>query len=136
MSGARGAPFRGRTRARQCLLQVGDDISRFFQTDRQANQPFADAVHRFVPWVKTPQDVIRLLDRYLVFSSVRDAKLGLIDPDGGVEDLAGQVLGPSQYTTNFFDLTKQYSLIYPSPAGGTYQEMYATALSRSLSPPA
>lgn len=94
------------------------------------NQVFANAVHRFIPWVNTPQDVIRLLDRYLVFSSIRDSKIGLIAPAVGVEDLAGQVLGPGQHTTDFFDLTKQFSLIYPA-AGGTYQEMYATALSRS-----
>lgn len=93
------------------------------------NQVFADAVQRFVPWVNTPQDVIRLLDRYLVFASVRDVKRGLIDGAAGVDDAAGQVLGPSPYTTNLFDLTQQYAAIYP--ASGTYQELYANALSRS-----
>ena len=40
------------------------------------NQLFADEVHRFIPWIHTPRDVVRLLDRYLVFSSVRNARRG------------------------------------------------------------
>jgi hypothetical protein len=94
------------------------------------NQLFANEVHRYIPWVNTPQDVIKLLDNYLVFPSVRDVSRGLIDPAAGVADAAGQVLGPSQYSNPFFDLTHQYAIIYPTP-GGTYQEMYGAALSRS-----
>lgn len=94
------------------------------------NQVFADAVHRFIPWVHSPEDVIQFLDSYLIFSSIRDTKTGLIDPAIDLEDEAGIVLGPGPSTSSFFDLTKQYSQIYPAPPG-TYQEMYATALSRS-----
>ena len=94
------------------------------------NQLFASEVHRYVPWVNTPQDVIKLLDNYLVFPSVRDVSRGLIDPGAGVADAAGQILGPGPYSNPLFDLTHQYAVIYPTP-GGTYQEMYGTALSRS-----
>ena len=93
------------------------------------NQLFANEVHRHVPWVNTPQDVIKLLDNYLIFPSVRDVSRGLIDGSAGVADAAGQVLGPTQLTQSFYDLTKQYCSIYPD--SGTYQELYATALSRS-----
>ena len=85
-------------------------------------------MHRFVPWVKSPRDVVRLLDRYLVFAGVRDFDRGLIRA-APAEDVAGQVLGPTPLTAPFFDLTRQHAKIYPYE--GTYQELYATALSRS-----
>jgi hypothetical protein len=92
------------------------------------NTLFADEVHRFIPWVQTPQDVVRFLDRWLVFSSVKDFNRGLIRASN-VADIAAQVLGPSPRTAKLLDLTQQYTEIYPRV--GTYQEMYATALSRS-----
>jgi len=109
----------------QWLLEAYDQVFPYLA----GNQVFADAVHRHVPWVNTPQDVVRLLDRYLVFASVRDVKRGLIEGAANIEDAAGQVLGPSPLTRDLFDLTKQYSAIYPLE--GTYQELYGTALSRS-----
>jgi len=78
----------------------------------QDNQVFADAVHRILPWIKTPQDVIRFLDRRLVFASVHDFNRGLIRA-APVEDFAAQVLGPSPVTAPFFDLTRQHAEIYP-----------------------
>jgi hypothetical protein len=94
------------------------------------NQLFANEVHRYVSWVNSPQDVIKLLDNYLVFPSVRDIARGLIDPSAGIPACAGQLLGPSAYSDSLFDLTHQFALLYPT-SGGTYQEMYGTALSRS-----
>lgn len=93
------------------------------------NQVFASAVHRFIPWVNTPQDVVRMLDRYLVFSSLRDVDRGLINGDANIGDLAAEVLGPSPYTEALYDLSTQYVSMYPLE--GPYQEMYGTALSRS-----
>jgi hypothetical protein len=110
-------------------IQLFDSYDQLFPYI-QNNQTFANAVHRYIPWVNTPQDVIRLLDRYLVFSTVRDVNNGEIDPSAGVPGYAGQVEGPSPYTASLFDLTHLYSVIYPS-SGGTYQEMYGVALSRS-----
>ena len=92
------------------------------------NQVFADAVHRFIPWIKTPGDVIRFLDRQLVFSSVKDFNRGLIRA-ADVPDVAAQVLGPHRLTASLLDLTTQHVEIYPCK--GTFQELYATALSRS-----
>lgn len=107
-----------------CFLNAYDQLFPYID----GNQVFADAVHRFLPWVKTPQDVIRFLDRRLVFASVRDFNKGLIRA-APVEDFAAQVLGPGPLTAPFFDLTRQHAEIYPFL--GTYQELYATALSRS-----
>jgi hypothetical protein len=115
----------------------GEEVPWLFNTYDQlfpyieGNQVFAAAVHQHVPWVHTPQDVIRLLDRYLVFATVMDATNGSyeIDPSGGVQLLAGQVLGPSRYSSNLFNLTDNADTIYP--ISGTDQELYGTALSRS-----
>jgi len=91
------------------------------------NQVFAAAVHRHIPWIRTPEDVVRFLDRWLVFGSVRDFNDGLARA-APVEDVAGDVLGPHPLTARFFDLTRAQVEIYPTE--GTFQELYATALSR------
>jgi hypothetical protein len=94
----------------------------------QGNLAFAQAVSRFIPWVKTPDDVVRFLDRWLVFASVRDMRRGLIRASP-VEDFAARVLGPHPLTAPLCDLTRQFDEIHPY--AGTYQKLYATALSRS-----
>ena len=95
----------------------------------QGNQLLADEVGRFVPWVKTPQDVIRLIDRQLVFAAVRDVRRGFLSSGRRIEDTAGDVLGPGPLTADLFDLTKQFAYLHPFR--GTFQEGYATGLSRS-----
>lgn len=93
----------------------------------QGNQVFADAVHRFIPWVKTPDDVVALLDRQLVLAGVRDFERGLLRV-GPVTDVAATLLGPHPATEAFFDLTTQVTELWPYT--GTYQEIYAAALNR------
>lgn len=107
------------------LFEAYDQVFPYIQN----NQVFAEAVRRFIPWVNTPQDVVRMLDRYLVFASVRDVKRGLIDGSVGVEDMAAQLLGPHPLTAPMLDLNSQFSSIYPLT--GTYDDLYATALSSS-----
>jgi hypothetical protein len=106
------------------LLKAYDQVFPYIRS----NAVFAAAVHRFVPWVNTPEDVIRLIDRRLVFASVRDLHSGLIRA-APVEDLAAQVLGPHPLTAPMMDLTRAWLELYPYE--GTYQELYASALSRS-----
>ena len=106
------------------LFQAYDELFPYIQN----NQTFANALHRYVPWVNTPADVIYLFDNYLVVPSVRDIGRGLVDGSVGVELNAGQLLGPSIYTQPFFDLTSQTNVTYPIQ--GTFQEMYGTANDR------
>ena len=110
----------------QWLLEAYDQVFPFIKN----NQVFATEVHRYIPWVQTPQDVIKLLDNYLAFPTVRDIQRNMVDPSDNVPGYAGQVLGPNSYTAPWFDLTQLYSIVYPLN-GGTYQEMYGTALPRS-----
>jgi hypothetical protein len=106
------------------LLESYDQIFPYIQ----GNQVLADAVHRFIPSVKTPEDVVAFLDRSLVFAGVRDFNRGIISA-APVEDVAARVMGFHPATAPWFDLTRSSLEIYP--ARGTYQEMYATAVPRS-----
>ncbi len=107
-----------------CLLTAYDQVFPYIQD----NPVFAEAVGRFIPWVKKPEDVIQFLDRWLVWGSVREFRRGRIRA-APVEDRAAQVLGPSPLTAPLYDLTRQRTLIYPME--GPYQELYMAALSRS-----
>jgi hypothetical protein len=46
------------------------DYDRLFETLKD-NQELAQSIGRFVPWVKTPQDVIQLIDVYLVQTTAK-----------------------------------------------------------------
>jgi len=106
------------------LLTAYDQIFPYIKD----SQALADSMKRFIPWVQTPKDVIRFLDRYLVFAGVREFNKGLIRA-APVEDMAAQVLGPHRLTEPWFDLTRSFANIYPCK--GTYQELYGTALPRN-----
>ncbi len=93
------------------------------------NRVLADAVHRFIPWVRTPEDVVALLDRRLVFAAVRDVRRGFLAVNREIEDAAGEVLGPGPLTADLFDLTRQQASLHPFQ--GTFADGYATGLSRS-----
>ena len=93
------------------------------------NQILADEIHRFIPWIKTPKDVVALFDRQLVFAAVRDVRRGFLASNREIEDAAGEVLGPGPLTADLFDLTKQFTSLHPYQ--GPYREGYATGLSRS-----
>jgi len=51
----------------QWLAECYDGLFTFIKD----NQQLADSVHRFVPWVHTPQDVIELIDVYGIQSSAK-----------------------------------------------------------------
>lgn len=93
------------------------------------NQLFADELQRFIPWIRTPKDVIALIDRQLVFAAVRDVRRGFLASNREIEDAAGEVLGPGPLTADLFDLTQQFTSLHPYQ--GPYREGYATGLSRS-----
>jgi hypothetical protein len=95
----------------------------------QDNALFAGEVHRFIPWVKTPQDVVRLLDRQLVLASVRDERRGFLATGREITDAAGEVLGPGPLTADLFDLSTQASHLFPFR--GPFADGYAVGMSRS-----
>ena len=107
------------------LFKAYDSIFHYIKD----NQVLADAVHRFIPWVNTPHDVIKFLDRYLVMASIRDFQRKLIRTSS-VEQAAAELPGIGPYTFRLFDLTKAFETFNPGEEG-RYQELYAYALTRN-----
>lgn len=66
------------------------------------SQPLADRVGRFVPWVKTPQDVVKLIDTFLVQRAAKDAADHVLYSN--ILPVAATVLGPSRPAEKYMDL--------------------------------
>jgi len=84
----------------------------------QGNQELADSINRFVPWVKTPADVIRLLDVYLVQTTAkRIMRYHYHTGPMGVAECAA-ILGPGEVTKPWLDWLFARTFVYPlKPAG-------------------
>lgn len=61
-----------------CFLNAYDQLFPYIHE----NPVFAEAVRRFVPWIKTPEDVVRFLDRQLVVPSQPRHRPRLGGPQG------------------------------------------------------
>ncbi len=105
------------------LMEAYDQLFPYIQD----NALFASAVGRFIPWIKTPQDVVAFLDRWLVFAGVRDYEQQRIRA-APVMESAARCLGPSPQTARWFDLTQVPTEIYPTE--GRFNELYATSITR------
>lgn len=95
----------------------------------QGNEELARAVSKYVPWVETPEDVIALLDSYLVQLSWRDYQRG---QGASPIELVAAVLGPCELSESLLgeysrfrkDLVSHRSRDGLSYIGSTY---YAAA---------
>lgn len=87
------------------------------------NQPLAASVGRFVPWVKTPQDVIRLIDTYLVQTlAKRILRYHYHTDPMDIANLA-TVVGDRQVTDPWMEWLFARTFIYPLPVGGIQDAM-------------
>jgi hypothetical protein len=87
------------------------------------NQPLADSVGRFVPWVKTPRDVIRLIDMYLVQTTAKRILRYHYHTDPmDIANLAA-VLGDRRVTDPWMEWLFSRTFIYPLPVGGIQDTM-------------
>ncbi|OGX45666.1 MAG: hypothetical protein A3G38_00020 [Omnitrophica WOR_2 bacterium RIFCSPLOWO2_12_FULL_51_8] len=77
----------------------------------QGNQGFANALHRFIPWIEGPDDIIALLDSHLIQATVHDAEVGRVRQYDPI--LHGLVLGPSAAADALLDISKVTRDIYP-----------------------
>ncbi|MCL4201898.1 MAG: hypothetical protein KJ000_05345 [Pirellulaceae bacterium] len=82
------------------------------------NRQLADSVGRFVPWVKTPDDVIRLIDIYLVQTVAKRIMRYHYHTD--VVDLANlaAVVGNREATDPWMEWLFSRTFIYPLPVAG------------------
>jgi hypothetical protein len=87
------------------------------------NQALADSIGRFIPWVRTPEDVVKLLDVYLVqMTAKRILRYHWHTNPTAIADLAA-VLGPSDLTQPWIDWLFARSFIYPLPVAGVQDLM-------------
>ncbi len=87
------------------------------------NQPLADSVGRFVPWVRTPQDVIRLIDTYLVQTTAKRILRYHYHTDPmDIANLAA-VVGDRRLTDPWMEWLFSRTFIYPLPVGGIQDTM-------------
>ena len=89
----------------------------------QGNQELADSVRRFVPWVRTPEDVVKLMDVYLVqMTAKRILRYHWHTNPTAIADLAA-ILGPCESTKPWIDWLFAKSFIYPLPVAGVQDLM-------------
>jgi hypothetical protein len=87
------------------------------------NQRLAESVGRFVPWVKTPEDVIELIDVYLVQTTAKRIMRYHYNTD--VVDLANlaAVVGNRDVTDPWMEWLFSRTFIYPLPVAGVQDVM-------------
>lgn len=95
-------------------LTVYDQLFDFIQ----GNEELAQSLHRFIPWVKTSQDVIRLLDQYLVQTTAkRILRYHTYTHPLGIAQAAA-TLGDRSVTDPWMEWLFDRTFIYPlAPAG-------------------
>lgn len=96
----------------QQLMQSYDKLYDFID----GNQELADAVHRHLPWIKTPDDVVAFLDTYLIRAGVKDFKERRIAGDPSVITSAALVLGKGKDAEALMDLSQSVAEEYPITA--------------------
>jgi hypothetical protein len=94
------------------------------------NQPLADSLHRFLPWVKTPQDVIDLCDSYLVQITTRRILRyhTYVFPDAALR--MATLLGEPRITQPWMEWMFSRTFVYPLKLMGI-QHLMASAYDHS-----
>ncbi|MHC4398451.1 MAG: hypothetical protein ACYTG0_02090 [Planctomycetota bacterium] len=89
----------------------------------RSSRLLAESVGRFVPWVKTPEDVIRLIDVYLVQTTAKRILRYHYHTDPmDVANLAA-VVGNRQVTDPWMEWLFARTFIYPLPVAGIQDVM-------------
>jgi len=89
----------------------------------QGNRRLAESVGRFVPWVKTPEDVIRLIDVYFVQTVAKRIMRYHYHTD--VVDIANlaSIVGNRDVTDPWMEWLFSRTFIYPLPVAGVQDVM-------------
>ena len=96
----------------------------------QSNQSLADSLHRFLPWIKTPQDVIDLCDAYLVQITTRRILRyhTYVFPDAALR--MATLLGEPRITQPWMEWMFSRTFVYPLKLMGM-QHLMASAYDHS-----
>jgi hypothetical protein len=88
----------------------------------QGNQQLADSINRFVPWVKTPDDVVKLFDVYLLQHLAK----GYLRYQNQVANqphavaLLATLIGDNEFTLPWMQWTFSRSFTYPQGPSGIH----------------
>ena len=89
----------------------------------RGNRLLAESIGRFVPWVKTPEDVIRLIDVYLVQTTAKRILRYHYHTDPmDIANLAA-VVGNREVTDPWMEWLFSRTFIYPLPVAGIQDVM-------------
>lgn len=89
----------------------------------QGNEELARSVGRFIPWVKTADDLIKLIDVYLVqITAKRILRYQYHTNPNAIAELAA-LLGPGETIKPWIDWYFTRTHIYPLPLGGIHDLM-------------
>ncbi|MBM4042293.1 MAG: hypothetical protein FJ290_27685 [Planctomycetes bacterium] len=98
------------------------DYDRIFDYIKD-NAELAESVGRFVPWVKTPQDVVKLIDAYLVQTTAKRILRYHYYTDPMDIANAAAVVGDTKVTDPWMEWLFSKTFIYPLPPVGIADAM-------------
>ena len=85
------------------------------------SQTLAAALGRFIPWIKTPRDVVRLVDTYLIQQHARlyTHFLCFLDESGSAASLINlaTILGDAETSQPWLDFLASKNFVYPNALG-------------------
>jgi len=84
----------------------------------EKDQELAESIGRFIPWVKTPEDVVALFDAYLVQQTAKRILRYHYYVSPMDITLVAAVLGDKQITEPWMKWQYSRTFIYPYPPGG------------------
>ncbi|NQT87270.1 hypothetical protein HQ560_10930 [bacterium] len=84
----------------------------------QGNQELAASIGRFVPWVKTPDDVVKLLDVYLVQMTAKRVLRYHYHTDPMAAMNLAAILGDKKVVGPWIDWMFSRTFVYPLPPSG------------------
>lgn len=96
----------------------------------QGNEELAQSIGRFIPWVKTSQDVVALLDAYLVQNTAKRIMRYQYHTHASAITKAAAVLGDGEFTRPWMEWQFSRAWAYPMPLGGL-QHYMVTGMDRS-----
>ena len=84
----------------------------------QGNEELAASIARFVPWVKSSQDVVKLIDMYLVQTTAKRVLRYHYHTHPMVAMELAAILGLNKVTEGWIDWTFSRTFVYPLPPAG------------------
>ncbi|MHC4717665.1 MAG: hypothetical protein ACYS5V_11895, partial [Planctomycetota bacterium] len=134
--GSHGRSYANRRRMTTAmhLRHYANYVSVLYPYDRlygyiSTSQELADSIRRFVPWVRTPRDVVKLIDVYFVQTTAKRIMRYHYHTDPMEIANVASMLGDRDVTDPWLEWLFSRTFIYPLPPAGI-QDVMITGCSR------